>query len=94
MEATDPILVKMATDLKEALVEHGLDPEHPPEETRPPAKRAFAEYKRRGGTVYNSPGLFVRELVEEVVRQAKQDKRDAMRRNRAIGDEYTRLTDK
>lgn len=62
----DPILHTMAAELRAALIAAGADPTSPPDNDNMPADRAFAEYVRRGGTVYTDPHLFARSLVEQV----------------------------
>jgi hypothetical protein len=61
----DPILTKMAEELRAALVERGLDPTSPPEGLAP-AGAAFEQYKLRGGRTYSDPQLFVSALIQEV----------------------------
>jgi hypothetical protein len=69
----DTVLIGMAAQLREALVQAGADPTNPPSDSRPPADRAYREYCARGGDNYDDAESFVTALVEEVVRQSKQD---------------------
>jgi hypothetical protein len=56
----------MATELRDELVARGIDPqEHPPASTLP-SRRAFEEYQRRGGKVYDDPDKMGVALVEKV----------------------------
>jgi hypothetical protein len=61
----DPVLEGMANELHAALVASGADPKNPPAGGMP-ADRAFAEYRDRGGVVYDDPQLMVRALVDLV----------------------------
>ena len=62
----DTILDEMAKELRDALVKRGIDPVDHPQDSYPPSTAAFAEYKRRGGSVYKEPNLFIEALVERV----------------------------
>ena len=63
----DPVLHEMSLELRNALLQTGADPTNPPANNGPaPAQRAFAEYQRRGGSVYTSPTLFMEELIRKV----------------------------
>jgi len=66
MVVGDPVLFQMAVELRAALVKVGADPSDPPTGSAPPADRAYAEYLKRGGTVYEDKDLFVKSLVESV----------------------------
>jgi hypothetical protein len=64
----DRVLDSMAQELRDALIDRGMDPDHPPDKMThiPPAKRAFDEYKRRGGSAYPRPNEFIDALIERV----------------------------
>jgi hypothetical protein len=62
----DPVLEEMAMELKNALLRAGADPANPPTGNMP-SERAFAEYQRRGGSVYTNADLMAKSLVERVV---------------------------
>jgi hypothetical protein len=65
-KVNDPILDRMAEELREALITNGLDPTAPPANSGPPAHRAYGEYVLRGGKVYSDPDKMVKALVEKV----------------------------
>jgi plasmid replication initiation protein len=69
---TDTILEQMAGELKRALESVHADTSNPPVSSHPPARAAYAEYQRRGGTQYTNADVFVRDLVADVVRQSKE----------------------
>lgn len=62
----DAILDGMASEIRDALLRRGLDPEDPPQHRRPPAAKAWQEYQRRGGKQDISPDQFVNALVRRV----------------------------
>jgi acyl-CoA-binding protein len=63
---TDPILDEMATELRDELIKRGINPgDHPPSETLP-SRRAYEEYRRRGGKVYEDADKMGVALVERV----------------------------
>lgn len=66
MTVGDPVLEGMANELCTALIMRGLDPKHPPHESNPPTETFFAEYKKRGGTVYTDPDEAAHDLIELV----------------------------
>jgi hypothetical protein len=61
----DKVLVEMANELREGLLERDLDPKNPPHGAAP-AKAAWEEYQKRGGDQYTEPHLFMDDLVKEV----------------------------
>lgn len=65
MVTGDPILHEMAAELHAALLARGLNPSDPPVGISP-ADKAFAEYLKRGGTVYSDKQHFAKSLVESV----------------------------
>jgi hypothetical protein len=62
----DPVLDGMAKELHDVLKQKGLDPKHPPQESDPPSATFFAEYRRRGGSLYEDPNEAVTALIERV----------------------------
>jgi hypothetical protein len=66
MVVGDPVLHEMAVELRQALMSRGLDPADPPARDGMPADKAFAEYLKRGGEVYDDKDLFAKSLVESV----------------------------
>lgn len=65
---TDAILVGMASELRNALVNRGLDPANPPIDSAPPSGTAWREYCARGGEGYDDPDEFMKALIGEVKR--------------------------
>lgn len=61
----DEILVTMAGELRQALIELDLDPKNPPGGMAPAAS-AWEEYQNRGGDTYTEQHLFMEALIEEV----------------------------
>lgn len=64
----DEIMKGMAEELRQTLLAKGLDPKDPPTGSKPPAKAAWGEYKRRGGVGYTDADEFMADLVEEVTK--------------------------
>lgn len=62
----DPIIEEMAKELHDVLVQRGMDPRNPPQGDDMPTQTFFAEYQRRGGTVYTDHKQAAISLVERV----------------------------
>jgi hypothetical protein len=49
----DPVIKELGAELRQVLIDRGLDPDDPPTGSRPPMRRVMEEYWRRGGTNRN-----------------------------------------
>ena len=65
----DPVLTRMANELREALTAAGADPNSPPSNRDWPTTRAWQEYRRLGGHVFDDP----EKLMEAMVKKVKED---------------------
>jgi hypothetical protein len=59
----DPVILELGKELRQVLIDRGLDPDDPPPGPPPPLEKVYAEYKRRGGT-NPDPADVVAKLVE------------------------------
>jgi hypothetical protein len=63
----DNTLEELAQELHNGLVRAGADPKNPPlHNGSAPGERAFAEYKRRGGTGFDNQDDFMAALIQRV----------------------------
>lgn len=67
----DPVIEEMALELKNALLQAGLDPANPPVGNgNPPNERLFAEYQKRGGVVYADAADATRAVIKRCMRMS------------------------